>query len=98
MLWQEEASTRRAVRMRLLAWQMTSRYGREKVLEWYLNSASFGRRMTGAESAARVYFGKSSAEFNEAEVALLAGLSTAPALNPHDSPQAAEGPSAFHPG
>src|SRR5512133_3567810 len=90
LLWQEDASPRRAVRMRLLAWQMTAKYGHDKVLEWYLNSASFGRRITGAESAARVYFGKSSADINEAEVALLAGLSTAPALNPHDSPQAAE--------
>ncbi len=90
LLWQEDASPRRAVRMRLLAWQMTEAYGRERVLEWYLNSASFGRQITGAESASRVYFGKSSADLNEAEVALLAGLSTAPALNPHDSPQAAE--------
>jgi len=90
LLWQEDASPRRAVRMRLLAWQLTATYGRERVLEWYLNSASFGRQITGAESAARVYFGKSSADLNEAEVALLAGLSTAPALNPHDSPQAAE--------
>ncbi len=90
LLWQEVDSPLRAVRMRLLAWQMTARYGREKVLEWYLNSASFGRRITGAESASRVYFGKSSADINEAEAALLAGLTTAPALNPHDSPQAAQ--------
>jgi membrane peptidoglycan carboxypeptidase len=90
LLWQEDDSPERAIRMRLLAWQMTSTYGREKVLEWYLNSASFGRRITGAESAARVYFGLSSADINEAETALLAGLSTAPALNPHDSPQAAD--------
>ena len=89
LLWREDLSPRRAIRMRLLAWQMTSKYGREKILEWYLNSASFGRRVTGAESAARVYFGKSSAEINAAEAALLAGLSSAPALNPHDSPQAA---------
>jgi membrane peptidoglycan carboxypeptidase len=90
LLWQEPDSMERAIRVRLLAWQLTSTYGREKVLEWYLNSASFGRRITGAESAARVYFGISSADINEAEVALLAGLSTAPALNPHDSPQAAD--------
>jgi membrane peptidoglycan carboxypeptidase len=89
LLWREDTSTRRAVRMRLLAGQMTSTFGREKILEWYLNSASFGRRVTGAESAARVYFGKSSMDLNEAEAALLAGLSSAPALNPHDSPQAA---------
>ncbi len=90
LLWQEDDSPERAVRMRLLAWQMTSTYGREKVLEWYLNSAAFGRRVTGAESAALVYFGRSSVDLNEAEVSLLAGLSTAPALNPHDSPQAAD--------
>jgi len=35
LLWREDASPRRAVRMRLLAWQMTSKYGHEKILEWY---------------------------------------------------------------
>jgi membrane peptidoglycan carboxypeptidase len=90
LLWQEDDTLERAVRMRLLAWQMTSTYGREKILEWYLNSAAFGRRVTGAENAALVYFGRSSVDLNEAEVSLLAGLSTAPALNPHDSPQAAD--------
>ena len=47
--------------MRLLAGQLVSRYGRAQVLEWYLNSAYFGRLAYGAESAARLYLGKSAA-------------------------------------
>lgn len=85
----EPASLRRAIRERLLAVQITQRYGREKILEWYLNSADYGRLAYGADAAARVYLGKSAADLNLAEAALLAGAALAPAQNPHDAPQAA---------
>lgn len=89
LLSQEPAGTRRALRMRLLALQMVSQYGRTQVLEWYLNSASFGHLAYGAEAAARLYFDKSAAELNLAEAALLMPVANAPALNPFDSPSAA---------
>ncbi len=85
----EPPSTRRALRMRLLAAQLTSRYGRAQVLEWYLNSAYYGRLAYGAESAAHLYLGKSAASLNLAEAALLAAAHQSPALNPADAPQAA---------
>jgi membrane peptidoglycan carboxypeptidase len=59
------------------------------VLEWYLNSASFGHLAYGAEAAARLYLDKSAAELSLAESALLIPLASAPALNPIDSPNAA---------
>jgi membrane carboxypeptidase/penicillin-binding protein len=91
LLWDEPPSTRRAIRERILAAQITARYGREQVLEWYLNSANYGHYAYGVEAAARLYFGKSAAELDLSESALLAAVSQAPALNPIDAPQAAEG-------
>jgi membrane peptidoglycan carboxypeptidase len=89
LLPDEPQNLRYALRMRLLAGQLVSRYGRAQVLEWRLNSAYFGRLAYGAESAARLYFGKSAADLNLAEAALLAGVIQAPALNPLDASQAA---------
>lgn len=85
----EPAGTRRALRMKLLAAQAVSQYGRAQVLEWFLNSAQIGRRTFGVDSAARLYFGKSAAELSLAESALLLGVMEKPALNPLDAPAAA---------
>ena len=89
LLADEPASLQRSLRERILAVQITTRYGREKVLEWYLNSASFGRLTYGADAAARVYFDKPAASLSLAEAAFLAATSQAPELNPLDAPQSA---------
>ncbi|GAP12827.1 membrane carboxypeptidase [Longilinea arvoryzae] len=89
LLGGEPATTRRALRMRLLAAQVTADYGRTQVLEWYLNSASFGHLAYGVDSAAQLYLGKSGSQLDLAESALLAAALEAPALNPIDSPSAA---------
>jgi membrane peptidoglycan carboxypeptidase len=89
LLWDEPSSTTRAIRMRLLAAQLVSRYGRTQMLEWYLNSAYFGHRAYGAESAAQLYFKVSAQDLTLAESAMLTVLIDAPALNPLDAPTAA---------
>jgi membrane peptidoglycan carboxypeptidase len=89
LLSREESGWRRALRMRLLALQVTSMYGREKVLEWHLNSVYFGHMAFGADAAARLYFEKSAADLSLAEAALLAEIKRAPALNPLDAPAVA---------
>ncbi len=89
VLWQEPPGLRRALRERILAARFVRRYGRQKVLEWYLNSANYGRLAYGADSAARLYFGKPASELNLAEAALLAAVNQSPAINPLDAPQAA---------
>jgi membrane peptidoglycan carboxypeptidase len=83
----EPAGLRRNVRERLLAAQLTSRYGREKVLEWYLNSAHFGPLVYGASDAAQVYLGKPADKLNLAEAAFLAAAAQAPDLNPLVAPE-----------
>ncbi|GMV34881.1 MAG: hypothetical protein DYG85_11195 [Chloroflexi bacterium CFX1] len=86
MLYNEPPSFKRAVRERLLAAQITSQFGRDQVMEWYLNSANFGNTAYGVEAAAQLYFGKPAAELTLAESAMLAATSQTPALNPHDAP------------
>ena len=89
LLFNEPPSFRRALRERILAAQITARYGRPQVLEWYLNSVHFGRYAFGAETAAQLYFGKSVTELTPAESAILAAVSDSPSLNPYDAPQTA---------
>jgi membrane peptidoglycan carboxypeptidase len=89
MLYNEPPSTRRAVRERILAAQITAQFGRAQIIEWHLNSANFGRHAYGVEAAAQLYFGKPADALTLAESAILAAVSETPALNPLDAPQVA---------
>ena len=89
LLWDEPPGLRRSLRERLLAAQITARYGREQVLTWYLNSANYGRLAYGADAASRVYFDKPVSQLTLGEAVLLAAVARSPALNPLDAPQAA---------
>ncbi len=89
LLETESTSLRRTIRMKLLAAQIVSRYGRVQVLEWFLNSAYFGHLAYGADAASQLYLGKSAQDINLAESALLVAAYQAPALNPLDAPAAA---------
>ncbi len=89
LLWQEPAGLTRSLRMRLLAAQLISQYGRPQVLEWFLNSAYFGHLAYGADSAARLYLDRPASDLDLASAALLMAVYQAPALNPLDAPSAA---------
>jgi len=90
LLYDEPMSVQRAIRERLLAGQITSQFGRQQVMEWYLNSANYGHESYGIEAAAQFYFGISASDLDLSQAAQLAAVSQAPALNPMDSPQSAE--------
>ncbi|RLD09222.1 MAG: hypothetical protein DRI56_04635 [Chloroflexota bacterium] len=89
LFWNEPESLQRELRERILAAQAISQFGREQILEWYLNNTYYGHQLYGIEAAAQVYLGKPSADLSLAEAALLAVVGEAPALNPFDAPQAA---------
>jgi membrane carboxypeptidase/penicillin-binding protein len=86
LLYDEPPSTRRAIRERILAAQITAKYGRSQLLEWYLNSADYGNEAYGVEAAAQLYLGKSAGDLTLGESALLAATAQAPNLNPFDAP------------
>jgi len=85
LLYNEQPSLRRALRERLLAAQVTAKFGRTQILEWYLNSANYGNHAFGVDAASQIYFGKSASELTPAESAVLAAVSEAPSLNPFDA-------------
>lgn len=90
LLWDEAPTLRRALRERLLAAQVIHRFGPEKILEWYLNTANYGHYAYGAQAGAQLYFNKPASQLNLAEAAMLAAVSQAPAINPLDAPQVAK--------
>jgi penicillin-binding protein 1A len=61
-----------------LARRIEEEFGKQKIMELYLNRIYFGGGLYGAEAAARGYFGKSAREMSLGECATLAGLIKSP--------------------
>ncbi len=61
-----------------LARRIEEQFGKQKIMELYLNRIYFGGGLYGAEAAARGYFGKAAREMSLAECATLAGLIKSP--------------------
>ena len=81
----------RKLRETILAWRLARTYSKDEILALYLNETYYGNLAYGVEAAAQAYFGKSAAELDLAECALLAGLPQSPALyNPLVNPDAAK--------
>ena len=85
--WESEAdyiadcrrsSLSRKAREAIYAMAMEAKYTKDQILSVYLNRAYLGGGAYGAEAAAQRYFGKSAANLNPAEGAMIAGLLTAP--------------------
>src|SRR5438876_2987562 len=76
------ALTQKTFRRKLLeiflARRIEENFGKQKIMEHYLNRIYFGGGLYGAEAAARGYFGKSAREMSLAECATLAGLVKSP--------------------
>ncbi len=79
----------RKVKEILLAIELTRRYSKAQILEWYLNTNFYGNLAYGIDAAARVYFGKSASELTLNEAATLAAIPQYPRLNPFDAPEEA---------
>ena len=74
-----------------LAQELTALYGKNEILEMYLNLLNYGQLAYGPEAAAQVYFGKPAADLSLAEATMLAGIPQQPAyLNPYDDFEAAK--------
>jgi hypothetical protein len=87
LLYNEPPSVRRAVRERILAAQITARFGRAQVLEWY-STPDFGHYAL-AWKRRRSLLREAASQLNLTESALLVAAAQSPGLNPLDAPQAA---------
>lgn len=73
-----ERTIQRKIKEFLLAPTVELLYSKDKILELYLNTVSYGGTAWGIETAAEKYFGKSIKDVTLAEAAILAGLPQAP--------------------
>lgn len=73
-----------------IAERIEEKYGKDKILETYLNVVYFGSGTYGAEQAAERYFGKPASQLSIAESAYLAGLVNAPTKLSADKTDAIE--------
>jgi membrane peptidoglycan carboxypeptidase len=69
---------RRKLKEVILAAYIEKMYGKDEILELYLNKVYFGGGLYGVEAASRGYLGKSAADLDVADAALLAGLIQSP--------------------
>lgn len=91
MFLSPERSYRRKMLEIISAWRIEHAFSKQEILSLYLNKIFLGQRAYGVGAAAEVYFGKTVAELDLAETALLAGLPRAPSReNPIASPQLAK--------
>src|SRR3954449_7000665 len=74
----KERTFRRKLLEILLAKRIEERFGKQKIMELYLNRIYFGGGLYGAEAASRGYFGSPAKDMTLSECATLAGLIKSP--------------------
>lgn len=74
----EERSVARKLREAVLALQITQKYDKDQILEWYLNEIPYGGIFTGIEAASEGYFGVAAKDVTLGQAAFLAGLPQSP--------------------
>jgi 1A family penicillin-binding protein len=86
-----EQTYARKFRELMVALQIESQFSKQEILEAYLNQIYFGPHSQGVAAAASTLFGKSAAQLNLSEAALLAGLPKSPTrYNPLRYPERAK--------
>ncbi|MSQ29985.1 MAG: hypothetical protein EXR68_05820 [Dehalococcoidia bacterium] len=86
-----QRTVERKLKETVIALELTERYPKAQVLEWYLNSIPYGGVYVGIEAAAQGYFGKEAKYLTLSEAALLAGVPQSPAIyEPIANPDAAK--------
>ncbi len=79
-----QKSYTRKIKELILAVEITRRYEKDQILEWYFNTNHYGNLAYGIQAAAQVYFDKPAADLSLAECAMLSPIPQFPSLNPLD--------------
>ncbi len=74
----------------IMAREISQRYSKQQILEWYLNTIYYGNFAYGIEAASEAYFGKHAKDLTLNEAATLSAIPQYPALNPLDNPEVAK--------
>jgi len=80
----------RKLKETIYAIELSNRYSKNQILEWYLNQISYGGLYNGVEAASMGYFGKHAKDLTLPEAALLAGIPASPSrYDPINNPEGA---------
>ena len=83
----KEVTVQRKVQEILRAQEFEKNYGKDKILEAYLNTSYFGEGCYGVKTAARTYFDKDVKDLTLAESASIIGITNSPTrYNPYLNP------------
>ncbi|MCB0191427.1 MAG: transglycosylase domain-containing protein [Anaerolineae bacterium] len=85
-----QLSYTRKIKEIILAIEITRRFDKDQILEWYFNTNSYFNLAYGIDAAAQVYFDKPASALTDAECAILAPIPQFPFLNPINSPDEAK--------
>jgi len=76
----------RKIKEAILSIELTRRYpgheGKDRILEWYLNTNYYSQQAYGIQAAAHVYFNKDAKDLNLAEASMLAAIPQSPGMDP----------------
>ena len=79
-----EVSIERKIKEMLAALELTEKYTKEQIMEFYINDISFANTYYGLEAASIGYFGKSSKELSLSQIAYLCAIPNSPTYyNPY---------------
>lgn len=94
LLPERETESRTQIELKIketiMAREISARYSKQQILEWYLNTIYYGNLAYGIEAASDAYFGKHARDLTLSEAATLAAIPQYPALNPIDNPEQAQ--------
>ncbi|MEK7693436.1 MAG: transglycosylase domain-containing protein [Chloroflexota bacterium] len=83
-------SYKRKLKETIYAVELSNRYSKDQILEWYLNQISYGGLYNGVEAASLGYFGKHAKDLTLPEAATLAGIPASPSkYDPINQPDTA---------
>lgn len=89
-LLSREKTFSRKIKEIILSLKIEQQFSKQEILELYLNKIFLGHRSYGIASAAETYYGKTLAELDLAQQAMIAGLPKAPSqFNPVTNPERA---------
>lgn len=87
-----EKTVERKIKEIILAKEVTEKYGKEQIMEWYVNNCCFANNIYGLKDAAEAYFGKDVNELTLSETCYLCAIPNRPeTYDPWDDPEAAIG-------
>lgn len=91
LLPERETESRTQIELKIketiMAREISQKYSKQQILEWYLNTIYYGNLSYGIEAASEAYFGKHASDLSLSEAATLAAIPQYPALNPIDNPE-----------